>query len=264
MKKSIFILTLLLIVPVSVSAQFDEKFYRPDKEWVGLEGKYEEIVFNSGADTVHSVLFMPEGRPVATVLYFHGNGSNISKWAGHVKPLVDAGMQVCMMDYRGYGKSTGTPTHDNIAGDARTLYSILIKRRDVRRMPVIVYGASIGSQAASLIAMENDGRVAALVLDGAMTSFTDVAVAASPPEHAEMIRRYVVSPYSAKDNVPGLRDTKLLVIHSEEDFIPVEGAKEMYESAVCEKYFWLYEGSHVAAPLLFPGEFAKRVSALIE
>lgn len=264
MIKRIILIVFCVLAVQDIHAQMDDMFYYPDKEWTDLQGKYEDIVFVRQADTVHSVLFKPLGEPVATVIYFHGNGSNISKWASHVKPLVDAGMQVCMMDYRGYGKSTGRPTHLNIADDARELYSVLVSRPDVEGTPIIVYGASIGSQAASLIARENNERIAALVLDGAMESFTDVAVATSPPEQAEIIRQYVPSPYSAKENIPELRGIRLLFIHSEEDPIPIAGAQRLYETAVCEKEFWLYQGPHVMAPVLFPEELARRVNRLID
>lgn len=254
----------LLFAVLPLKGQFDEMFYHPDKEWKGIGAtSYEEITFRSGGDTVHSVLFKLSGKPKATIIYFHGNGGNISKWEGHIKPLIDDGFQVCMMDYRGYGESTGTPTHVNIAEDAQRLFDMLMKRRDVRRTPIIVYGASIGSQVASLIARNNSPKVTALILDGAMTSFTDVAEATSPPEQAEMIRTYVASPYSAKENVPQLKDMRILFIHSAEDLIPISGAKVMYDSATVDKYFWEYEGAHVMAPVLYPTEFVKRVNGVL-
>lgn len=258
----------MLVAAMSFAAhafgQMDEMFYRPDKEWIGLEGSvYDEITFESGGDTVHSVLFKPSGEPKATVVYFHGNASNISKWRGHIVPLTEDGFQVCIMDYRGYGKSTGTPTHTNIAEDARRLFGILMERDDVNGKPVIVYGASIGSQVAALIALENNDKVAALVLDGSMESFTEVAVATSPPEQEEIIRRYVTSPYSAKEAVPQLKNIRLLFIHSQEDFIPIAGARAMYESAAVEKEFWQYEGAHVMAPILFPEEFQSHIGRLL-
>lgn len=120
--KKIFGILLFAICLSNVDAQMDEKFYNPDKEWLGIDSlTYQEIILHADTDSIYSVIIKPQGLPKATILYFHGNGGNISKWAGYIRPLVDDGFQVCMLDYRGYGKSTGIPTHLNIAHDAQML-----------------------------------------------------------------------------------------------------------------------------------------------
>ncbi len=56
-----------------------------------------------------------------------------------VRPLVTNGYQVFMVDFRGYGKSTGTPTHLNIASDGQFVFDYLLQRHDVRSTKVIIY-----------------------------------------------------------------------------------------------------------------------------
>lgn len=253
--KYLVITIVLWLLSQFASAQWDEKFYHPDTVWteIGLPGT-EEISFMADADTVYSFLIKPQdGKKIeATVIYLHGNGSNASKWTEHINPLLESGCQVVIMDYRGYGKSTGKPTHINIAEDAQLLFDLLMEREDVKHLPVIIYGASIGSQSAAHLARNNNSRVSALILDGAMASFTDVAVATSPAEYHEVIKKYVVSPYSAREDVKLLKDISLLIIHSETDAIPISGARELYDSATCRKDFWLYEGEHVMAAVRYP------------
>lgn len=256
----------LLLVTLEAKGQSDERFYFPDKEWLGLDGyDYEEIVMEDGEDAIHSVLFKPfdGNRPVGTVMFFHGNGSNISKWIGYMRPLLEADYQVVIMDYRGYGLSTGAPTHLNIATDARRLTDLILEREDIRDLPLVIYGASIGTQVATLITAENDDRVALLVLDSAMKSFTDIALITSPPEYHDMIRQYVVSPYSAIDRIGDITHAKVLIIHSETDWVPIQGARELYEKAVAEKSFWQYEGDHVTAARLYPSELVARINKVL-
>jgi pimeloyl-ACP methyl ester carboxylesterase len=217
----------------------------------------------AGPDTVYSIFAKPATAPKATILYFHGNGSNASKWVDYLKPLVADGFQLCMMDYRGYGKSTGKPTHLNIAEDAQALLDSLLEREDVRPYPLIIYGVSIGTQVAAHLTKNNNSRIAALVLDGTIASFTDIALLSSPEEQHGVIRQFVKSPYSAKEDIKEIRGVKLLFIHSEEDNIPVKWAEEMYDSSSCPKMFWKYEGKHTEAPAKYPEVFLAYINKLL-
>ena len=255
---------LLLSTPFTLLAQMDEKFYFPDKEWKPIDSlSYRNIIFHTDNDTIHSVIIEPETKAKATILYFHGNGSNISKWIEHVRPLVKDGFRMCMLDYRGYGKSTGKPTHLNIARDAQNLLDTLLTYKEIRSVPLIIYGASIGSQVATHLTKSNNENISALVLDGMMTSFTDVALLSSPPEQHHLIRQYVTSPYSAKEDIKSISGIKVLFIHSKEDPIPIEGAQSIYDSCNCEKDFWLYEGKHIEAPLRYPELFVQYMNRLL-
>lgn len=261
--KTFFLMVISVLFFQNLAAQMDEKFYFPDKEWISIEGvNYEEMMFLVEKDTIYPAFIKPIGKPKATILYFHGNGGNISKWISSIRPLIEDGYQVCMLDYRGYGKSTGTPTHINIAHDAQFLLDTLLSREDVKDTQLIIYGASIGTQVACLLTHKNEEKVTGLVLDSMMTSFTDVAIAFSPEEHHSVIKQYVTSPYSAKEIIPVLKKPRILFIHSAEDLIPIEGAYALYEGAKCVKYFWQYDGKHVEAPIKHPDTFMHYINQL--
>ncbi len=263
MKRIICILLPLLFVK-GLSAQMDEKFYHPDKKWIKVDSlSFEEIILYPDNDTVHSILIKPGQAPKATVLYFHPNRGNISVWIEHIRPLVKDGFQVCMLDYRGFGKSTGTPTHLNIAYDAQKLLDTLLNREDVRHTKLIVYGASIGSQVAANLTRNNNEKISALVLDGPMPSFTDVALLTTPVEYHEQVKQFVLSPYSAKEDIKVIKGIKLLFIHSEEDPIPMKDVREIYNSSPCVKTFWVYKGKHIEAPVKYPEIFTEYMNNLL-
>lgn len=266
MKQIILNTAFVLATLAPVNAQMDDKFYHPDKQWVNTDSlNCETIVLHTAdGDTLYSLLVKPEVPVKATVFYFHGNSGNASKWVGHIRSLVDDGFQVCLFDYRGYGKSTGTPTHLNIASDARLWVDSLFRRNDIISTKVVIYGVSIGTQAASLVAREYNSKIAALAVDGMPASFTDVALATSPAEHHEVIRTYVTSPYSARENFGHITDIKLLFVHSPDDFIPIAQAEEIYSLTECEKRFWKYSGEHGMAPLLYPDTFVEYINWLIQ
>lgn len=248
--------------------QMDEKFYHPDKVWNEIDQTFsvKDIYLYADSDTIHSVLIKPHtDQPKATILYFHGNAANISKWINSVRMLIDDGFQVCMLDYRGFGKSTGKPTHINIAHDAQLLLDTILTMDELRGQKIIVYGASIGTQVATHITKNNNQRITALVLDGMMTSFTDVALATTSKEYHEYIKQLVTSPYSAQEDIQHLKDIRLLFIHSAEDFLPIDRAKETFDKVTnCPKVFWEYKGNHVEAPLLYPQIFTKYINDLLK
>lgn len=162
-------------------------------------------------------------------------------------------------------KIHGRPTHLNIAVDAQALLDSLLVRDDVKEKPLIVYGASIGTQIAVQLTKENNAKVSALVLDGTIASFTDIALHTSPAEHHDAIRQIVVSPYSAKEGIKDIKNIPILFIHSEEDGIPISGAKTVYENvdASCRKEFWKYQGSHLEALRKYSQQSIEHINALI-
>lgn len=262
--KTFYLILAAMLLLQQTQAQMDERFYHPDKEWLNIETQnYEEIILQIHLDTLYSALIKPNDQIKATIIYFHGNGGNISKWFGNIKPLIDNGYQVCIMDYRGYGKSTGVPTHLNIKHDSQVLFDSLLHRDDIKNTPIIIYGASIGGQVATHLAKNNNSKLTALVLDGCALSFTDLALMSSPPEHHEIIQQYVTSPYSAKEDIVYLKDIHVLFIHSEEDFIPIQEAKTLYDQTQCSKEFWVYKGKHVEAPVKYPETFVQYINALL-
>lgn len=195
--KKIYLITLLFVFTRNIAfGQMDERFYHPDKEWIEINSSnYEEIILHQEQDTVFSLFLKPDGKPKATILYFHGNGSNNSKWASLMTPFINDGFQVCMLDYRGYGKSTGKPTHLNIATDAQALLDILLAREDIKEIK----------------------------------------------------------------NIP------ILFIHSEEDGIPISGAKTVHGNVdiSCRKKFWTYEGKHLQALSKYPQQSISYINDLV-
>ena len=76
---------------------------------------------------------------------------------------MDAGFQVVMIDFRGYGKSTGKPTHLNVAADGQMLFDQFINRPDIKNTKVYIYGASLGSQIATHLAKDNVDKISGLI-----------------------------------------------------------------------------------------------------
>lgn len=263
-------LTLLLLSLVAFAAasfaQMDQLFYFPTKTLQGLDSvKYEDVSLPVDTDTLNAIFLKPTGKPKATVLFFHGAGGNVSKYLFMTKPLVADGFQVFMIDFRGYGKSTGKPTHVNIAQDGQMVLNYLLERKDVKKTTLILYGASMGSQVAVHLAATNEKKLAALVLDGALSSFTDLAADKSPEAQREMIRKHLLSPYAAKEDIKAIQNLPVLFIHSKEDKdVPYQQAELVYANAAGPKTFYTYQGKHLEAMKLYAPEVLEKINGLVK
>jgi fermentation-respiration switch protein FrsA (DUF1100 family) len=104
---------------------------------------------------------------------FHGNAGNI----GHRVPIArmfiqNMGCSVFMLEYRGYGLSTGSPDEEGLMIDAQTAYDYLRKRAETRDNDIVVFGQSLGGAVAvQLVAKnQNDSRLVGLVLENTFLS----------------------------------------------------------------------------------------------
>lgn len=262
--KKIFIVLAVLFLELNVFAQYDEQFYYPKKEWISSDFPvHEDIYFYPEQDTLHTVFYKPDGTPEATILYLHGNSGNISYYTPYITTLVKAGYQVITVDFRGYGKSSGHPTHQNIAVDGQMILDSLLHRDDIKNTKLILYGASIGTQLATKLAKDNQDKINALVLEGGMSSFAAIALQYIPEEQRETVKPYLVFPYSADTDIPSITRIPKLIIHSPEDeVVPYAQGEQVFQAAQEPKTFLSVRGKHLKALLTEPDRILEQISNL--
>jgi hypothetical protein len=117
----------------------------------------------------------PKGRSKSniTVLMFHGNAGNIGHRVPIARMLVRSmGCNVFMLEYRGYGLSTGSPDETGLMIDAQTAYDYLRKRAETRDHDIVIYGQSLGGAVAVKLAAknQNDPKLTGLVLENTFLS----------------------------------------------------------------------------------------------
>lgn len=263
--KNVFACLLLIFSFTSSFAQFDDQFYFPSKELKPmLFSDYEKVPVIAGNDTLQNIFIKPKGKAKATIIFFQGNGGNYTDYQFITKPLVDAGYQVFMTSFRGYGESSGKPTHLTIASDSEKIFEYISNRSDVKNTKIIVYGASIGCQIATNFTKKFQSRISGLVLDSGFASFTDIALSTRPAEQHAIIKMYLTSPYSSKDDIKSIENVKLLVIQSKSDSVaPFEQGKLVFDNAKAPKTFLEYEGGHIMAMKTDSGKIIKVIGNLL-
>lgn len=265
MKTSILLALLFLLLSHTVTAQMDDKFYQPSKDMKALDFNNVENISLAvdKKDTITAILLKPNQTEITkTILFFHGANGNVTTYQYMTKPLVEKGFQVVMVDFRGYGKSTGKPKHLNVAEDGQKLLDYLLTRPDIKNTKIYMYGASLGSQIATHLAKDNPSKISGLIIDGGMSSFTDIAVRFSP-ENKEMIEKFIVSPYSAKEDIKAIKNMSKLLIYSKGDTtVPYEQGRLIFENALQPKQFLEYTGEHLQAMVIDQEPIIKAIMAL--
>jgi fermentation-respiration switch protein FrsA (DUF1100 family) len=192
---------------------------------VGL--KYEDVDFQAedGA-RLHGWRIRADRQPaVAHVLLAHGNAGNIGDRVLHAKLLTDAGLDVFLFDYRGYGKSEGRPDEEGTYRDMRAARAALLRQADVDAARVVYLGESIGGALAVALAVE--APPLGLVMQSAFTSVRDMGRL-----HYPFIPTGLVP-----DAYPNLRRiarlrSPLLVIHGDRDeIVPAAHGRVLFEAA---------------------------------
>src|SRR2546426_2074254 len=88
-------------------------------------------------------------RPKADIVYFHGNGANLSLWLPVFAALHELGYRVLAVDYRGYGRSSGTPSEEGIYRDAEATVRHAADHRARPERPLVFWGRSLGGPVAA-------------------------------------------------------------------------------------------------------------------
>jgi uncharacterized protein len=141
----------------------------------------ESVWFRSADGTrLNGWFFESQSKPeTATIIFFHGNGGNISNvgWMG--QRFAKHGFNVFLLDYRGYGASEGVADRESdLYADGDAAIAFVIKEKGARPEQIVLYGHSLGTTVVADVASR--GNYGAVVLESGLSSASSVATAALP------------------------------------------------------------------------------------
>jgi pimeloyl-ACP methyl ester carboxylesterase len=172
----ILLYSLAVIAGLSVLAYlFQERFlFKPERLREDFVFKYDapfqEYFFDVAPGVRINGLHFFRDNPKGLVLYFHGNSRSIKGWAKYAKDFYRFNYDVVLVDYRGFGKSTGKRNESDMLSDMQFVYDRL--KEKYREDHLIVYGRSLGSGFATKLAADNQPRY--LILDAPYQNFIKV------------------------------------------------------------------------------------------
>jgi pimeloyl-ACP methyl ester carboxylesterase len=168
----------------------DRFIFKPEKLAQDFTFKYDipfnELFFDVEPGVRINGLHFFRNSPQGLILYFHGNTRSIKGWAKYARDFYRYGYDVVLVDYRGFGKSTGKRNEKDMLSDMQFVYTTLIKQYPEHH--IIVYGRSIGSGFAAKIASDNKPRY--LILDAPYYNFRKVVKRFLPILPVRYVLRY--------------------------------------------------------------------------
>ena len=187
-----------------------------------------ETLWEQGSDSKAEAWFLPASgatpdAPAPLVVFAHGNNEYIDDFRTLMASYHRMGMHVLMGEYRGYGRSTGTPSEQGIADDFEAFLSTVLDRPDVDGSRVVYHGRSLGGGV--VCALSRRRAPAALVLQSTFVSI------------AEMARRYFLPAFLVRDPFDNIgyvssSDVPVLIMHGTRDsMIPFSQAERLHNSA---------------------------------
>jgi len=190
-------LTVYVLISVLLYYLQDYLLFKPEKLSEDFEFHYENQKFEEhnletrdGA-VINGIRFMPKGESKGIVFYLKGNSKSIKGWGKFAVDFTRHGYNVLMLDYRGFGKSTGRRSAKAIKRDLQVVYNKIKELTTEDR--IIIYGRSLGSGFAAKLASVNNPRM--LILDAPYYSLTKVTARYAPFMPLSILLKYPLPTY---------------------------------------------------------------------
>ncbi len=216
---------------------FPEKGMTLSPSSVGLEWEQWFVPTPDGVKL--SVWWVPVKKAHAyTILFFHGNAGNNSYRVDILRMLNEVGCHTVLVDYRGYGLSTGQPSEKGFYTDAESVWAYMTREKGISPEKIILYGRSLGSGVAGYLANQVPAR--GLILDSSFPSLREVAKHHYPfiPVRYLLNQIFPVEYYLRSTKIP------ILMIHSVDDeIVPYKLARELADS-IRPRLFVSLHGGH--------------------
>jgi len=219
---------------------FEEKFiYFPQKYPQGPYDQARSIpnlrdcwITTQDSVRIHA-WFAPAESAKATFVVSHGNAGNISHRYLLLHSLQRHGFNVLMYDYRGYGRSEGTPAEDGIYKDGLAAYDYAVSLPEVKRERVFLWGTSLGGAVAIEVATHR--RATGLILESTFTSAKDVARIVYP---FLPVQFFIHTKLNSIEKIRTLAIPILFIHGAHDSIIPIGLGRKLFNAANEPKDFY--------------------------
>ena len=233
----------------------------PKPSQYGIQDFEELKIPTPDGESLSAFLIRPSNKQFArdiTILAFHGNAGNI----GHRVPIAKVlessiGANVLMLEYRGYGLSTGDPNEKGLMVDAQAGLDYIRERAELRNTKIIIYGQSLGGAVGIFLAArnQNKGDIAALILENTFLSIRKMIPAALPP--ARYLAPFCHQIWPSEEVLPTVTKMPILFLSGLcDEIVPPSHMKQLYEQCRAPVKIWkeLPNGDHNSS-VAEPGYF---------
>ncbi len=261
-KTTLFIILAIILLMVYVRYIESRSIFFPMKKIEFTPGlvnlAFEDVYITTSDNIKLNGWFIPCDNARYTFLFCHGNAGNIGHRIEKIIIFREIGVNVFIIDYRGYGNSEGKPSERGIYLDAKAGYDYLVNTRKIKPEHIILFGESIGG--AAVIDLASKVKVGALITEEAFSSARDMARRIYP-----FLPSFL---YSVKlDSLTKIKkvDAPKLIIHSVNDeIVPFALGKKLFNAAKEPKQLVEIMGSHNTAFLDSKEKYTRSIEVFIQ
>ena len=211
----------------------------PRQGWTPTPEGVQDYTVNVGDDIGLSCRFFPYGNSAPTILFFYGNGETAIDYNSIAPFYNQIGLNFFVADYRGYGKSGGSPSFTTMLSDANTVLEAMriVLGASGYQGAVYVMGRSMGRHSAFELAAKEDPAINGVIIESGRPSLGQFTGGLVPQQADELEEAYRAK--AASIAIP------VLVIHGEMDALaPLDDAEEMFRNfASTEKKMLVIPGA---------------------
>jgi uncharacterized protein len=213
----------------------------PQKELDGTPEKikltFDEVSLLTADKVKLHAWWVPHDSARATLIFSHGNGGNISHRLDKLRMFHNLGLNVLLYDYRGYGKSEGTPNEIGLYADVQAACDFAVKEKNIPAGEIVAYGESLGGPVAAHLAANN--KVKALILDSTFTNLKDMARLQSP-----LLVALVQSRFDTLGDVAKVKSPTLVLHSPDDEVVPYAQGQKLFATSKAPKQFVKLHGGH--------------------
>lgn len=197
----------------------------------------EDIFFKTPDNLKLNGWFISAKDARYTILFCHGNAGNISHRLEKLKFFQELGNNVFIFDYRGYGRSQGSPFEKGLYHDVQGAYDYLLSKK-ISPERIIGYGESIGG--AVIIDLASQKRLGGLIIEGTVSNAKDMVRIIYP-----FLPYWVLSSrWDSLNKIKSITIPKLIIHSINDEIVPYKLGRKLFESAPEAKEFLKIQGGH--------------------
>jgi fermentation-respiration switch protein FrsA (DUF1100 family) len=177
---------------------------------------------------------------IGTMLFFHGNAGNILDRVPHAEGFAQHGLDVLLVEYRGYGKSRGLPSEPGLYRDGDAAYEYLTATQNIEPSKLLCFGESLGAAVALDLATRR--AVAGVVVESGFTSIRELARTIYPFLPG-FVFGLMSHRYDNLEKISRLRAPVLFVHGEHDEIVPLAMAQRLFEAAPGPREQYVIAGS---------------------
>ena len=188
----------------------------------------EYSIPTSGGETINALLFQSQrDSSKGLILYFHGNAGDLQRWGEYAVDFTKQGYDILMIDYRGYGKSTGKPSEKNLYEDAQNVFEWA--KKNIPYTKLVIFGRSLGAGVATNLAL---------------TAAPDLLILETPFDELSTLLYILPARFEFPNNanIPKITCRKLIIHGTNDSVVPLSSAIKLKPLLGSEDRFVIIDG----------------------